>query len=93
MNPEKLVFPNCPGGPFAGPLGALEGILEVTSKGVSYPNSDGNRPSSAGLSAYTQFLSDESKVLLLAHLYLELCLNAEQAFRAARADVMTATPY
>jgi hypothetical protein len=45
----------------------------------------------AGLSAYTKFLSDESKVLLLAHLYLELCLNAEQALRAARADVMTAT--
>ena len=45
----------------------------------------------AGLPAYTKFLSDESKVLLLAHLYLELCLNAEQALRAARADVMTAT--
>jgi hypothetical protein len=43
-----------------------------------------------GLSAYAKFLSDESKVLLLAHLYLELCLNAEQALRAARADVMTA---
>ena len=36
-------------------------------------------------------LSDESKVLLLAHLYLELRLNAEQALRAARADIMMAS--
>jgi len=42
----------------------------------------------AGLSAATKLLSDESKVLLLTHLYLELCLNVEQALRAARADIM-----
>ena len=37
-----------------------------------------------------KLLSDEGKVLLLAHLYLELRLNAEQALRAARADIMMA---
>jgi hypothetical protein len=35
-------------------------------------------------------LSDEGKVLLLAHLYLELRLNVEQALHAARADIMMA---
>ena len=78
MSTEKLVFPNFPGGPLA---------IEPEQSG---PNT---KPclAFAGLSADTKFLSDESKVLLLANLYLELCLNAEQAFRAARADVMTAT--
>ena len=37
-----------------------------------------------------KLLSDEGKVLLLAHLYLELRLNVEQALRAARADIMMA---
>ena len=39
--------------------------------------------------ADTKLLSDESKVLLLTHLYLKLRLNAEEALRAARADIMT----
>ena len=41
----------------------------------------------AGRYPSAKLLSDESKVLLLAHLYLELRLNAEQALRAARADM------
>jgi len=41
-----------------------------------------------GLYPSAKLLSDEGKVLLLAHLYLELSLNAEQALRAARADIM-----
>jgi hypothetical protein len=78
MNTENLVFPNFPDGPLT---------IEPEQSGPS------TKPclAFAGLSADTKFLSDESKVLLLAHLYLELCLNAEQAFQAARADVMTAT--
>jgi hypothetical protein len=44
----------------------------------------------AGLYPSARLLSDEGKVLLLAHLYLELRLNAEQALRAARADIMMA---
>jgi hypothetical protein len=78
MNTEKLVFPNFPGGPLA--------VEPEQSDQSTKPC-----PAFAGLSAHTKVLSDESKVLLLANLYLELCLNAEQAFRAARADVMTAT--
>jgi hypothetical protein len=42
----------------------------------------------AGLYADTKLLPDESKVMLLTHLYLELRLNIEQAIRAARADTM-----
>lgn len=38
----------------------------------------------------TKLLSDEGKVLLLTHLYLELRLSVEQALRAARADLMMA---
>jgi hypothetical protein len=41
----------------------------------------------AGLYANTKLLPDESKVLLLTHLYLELRLNRDQALRAARADI------
>jgi hypothetical protein len=41
----------------------------------------------AELHADTKLLSDESKVLLLTQLYLELRLNVEQALRAARADI------
>jgi hypothetical protein len=37
---------------------------------------------------YPKMLSDEGKLLLLAQLYLELRLNAEQALRAARADLL-----
>jgi hypothetical protein len=41
----------------------------------------------AGLYPSVKLLSDEGKVLLLTQLYLELCLEAEQALRAARADI------
>ena len=44
----------------------------------------------AGLYPSARLLSDEGKVLLLAHLYLELRLDAEQALRAARADIIMA---
>jgi hypothetical protein len=44
----------------------------------------------AGRSPNAKLLSNEGKVLLLAHLYLELNLNVEQALRAARADITTA---
>jgi len=47
-------------------------------------------PAFAGRYPSAKLLSDEGKVLLLAHLYLELRLNAEQALRAARADIMMA---
>jgi hypothetical protein len=43
-------------------------------------------PAFAGHYPSAKLLSDESKVLLLAHLYLELRLNVEQVIRAARAD-------
>ena len=42
------------------------------------------------LNADTKLLSDESKVLLLTRLYLELRLNVEQALCAARADITMA---
>ena len=45
-------------------------------------------PPFAGQYQCAKLLSDEGKVLLLAHLYLELSLNVEQALRAARADIM-----
>ena len=45
-------------------------------------------PAFTGLYPSARLFSDEGKVLLLAHLYLELYLNAEQALRAARADLM-----
>jgi len=48
------------------------------------------RPAVAGLSADVNMLSDESKLLLLTHLYLELRLNLEDALRAARADIIMA---
>jgi hypothetical protein len=47
-------------------------------------------PAFAGLYPSAKLLSDGGKVLLLAHLYLELRLNVEQALRAARADIMMA---
>ena len=37
-----------------------------------------------------KLLSDEGKLLLLTHLYLELRLTLEQALRAAKADIMAA---
>jgi hypothetical protein len=48
-------------------------------------------PPFAGLYPSAKLLSDEGKVLLLAHLYLELRLSVEQALRAARADIMMAS--
>jgi hypothetical protein len=48
-------------------------------------------PASSRRYSAARLLSDESKVLLLAHLYLELRLTAEQALRAARADIVMAT--
>jgi len=45
-------------------------------------------PAFAGLYPNAKLLSDEGKVLLLTHLYLELRLNVEQAVRAARADMI-----
>ena len=47
-----------------------------------------NLTAAAGLSADVNLLSDESKLLLLTHLYLELRLNLEDALRAARADII-----
>jgi hypothetical protein len=37
-----------------------------------------------------KLLSDEGKLLLLTHLYLELRLTLEHALRAARADIIAA---
>jgi hypothetical protein len=45
-------------------------------------------PAFTGLYPSARLFSDEGKVLLLAHLYLELCLSAEQALRAAQADLL-----
>ena len=54
------------------------------------PSDQSSQSSSAfaGPWADTELLPDESKVMLLTHLYLELRLNLVQAIRAARADVM-----
>lgn len=58
----------------------LEQSSQTTQSCLAFP----------GLYADMKLLSDESKVLLLTYLYLQLRLNAEQALRAARADIMKA---
>jgi hypothetical protein len=58
----------------------LEQSSQTTQSCLAFPR----------LYADTKLLSDESKVLILTYLYLELRLNAEQALRAARADIMKA---
>ena len=45
-------------------------------------------PAFAGPWADTKLLPDESKVMLLTHLYMELRLNLAQAIGAAQADIM-----
>ena len=45
-------------------------------------------PAVAGIYADAKMLSDESKLLLLTHQYMELHLNAQDALRAAQADIM-----
>jgi hypothetical protein len=61
------------------------------------PSGQTSQPSLAfaGIYADEKLLSDESKLLLLVHLYLELRLNLEQALRAAKADLVMASkaPY
>ena len=47
-------------------------------------------PAIGGLCADTNMLPDESKLLLLTHLYLELRLNLKDALRAAQADIIMA---
>ena len=51
----------------------LEQSSQTTQSCLAFPR----------LYADTKLLSDESKVLILTYLYLELRLNAEQALRAA----------
>ena len=64
----------------------LDWVLAIEPElGGQTPQSN---PAFAGLYPSGKLLSDEGKVLLLAHLYLELRLNVEQALRAARADIM-----
>jgi hypothetical protein len=43
-----------------------------------------------GIHPEAKLLSDEGKLLLLTHLYLELRLTLEQALCAAKADIMAA---
>ena len=45
-------------------------------------------PAIAGIYADAKMLSDESKLLRLTRQYMELRLNAQDALRAARADIM-----
>ena len=47
-------------------------------------------PAVAEISADVNLLSEESMLLLLTHLYLELRLNLEDALRAAHADIIMA---
>jgi hypothetical protein len=47
-------------------------------------------PVSTGIHPEAKLLSDEGKLLLLTHLYLELRLTLEHALRAARADILAA---
>ena len=47
-------------------------------------------PAFAGIYADRKLLSDETRLLLLTYLYLELRLTVEDALRAARADIMMA---
>ena len=50
----------------------------------------GSSPVFIGNQPEAKPLSDEGKLLLLTHLYLELRLTSEQALRAAKADIMAA---
>jgi hypothetical protein len=52
------------------------------------PGVQASQPSLPFAGMYPKMLSDEGKLLLLTQLYLELRLNAEQALRAARADLL-----
>jgi hypothetical protein len=45
-------------------------------------------PVFTGIYREAKLLSDEGKLLLLTHLYLELHLTLEHALRAARADIL-----
>ena len=47
-------------------------------------------PVFTGIHPEGKLLSDEGKLLLLTHLYLELRLTLEHALRAARADIIAA---
>jgi len=47
-------------------------------------------PVFTGIHPESKLLSDEGKLLLLTHLYLELHLTLEHALRAARADITAA---
>ncbi len=47
-------------------------------------------PVSTGIHPEAKLLSDEGRLLLLTHLYLELHLTLEHALRAAKADIMAA---
>jgi hypothetical protein len=47
-------------------------------------------PVSTGIHPEAKLLSDEGKLLLLTHLYLELHLTLEHALGAARADLSMA---
>jgi hypothetical protein len=47
-------------------------------------------PVFTGIHPERNLLSDEGKLLLLTHLYLELRLTLEHALRAAQADIMAA---
>jgi hypothetical protein len=47
-------------------------------------------PVSTGIHPEAKLLSDEGKLLLLTHLYLELRLTREHALCAARADILAA---
>lgn len=47
-------------------------------------------PVFTGIYPEAKLLSDEGKLLLLTHLYLELHLTLEHALHAAKADIMAA---
>jgi hypothetical protein len=47
-------------------------------------------PVSTGIHPEAKLLSDEGKLLLLTHLYLELRLTLQDALCAAKADIMAA---
>ena len=64
----------------------LDWVLAIGPESSNQTRQSG--PAFAGLYPSAKLLSDEGKVLLLAHLYLELRLSVEQALRAARADIM-----
>jgi hypothetical protein len=68
--------------------GILDWVLAIDSE----PSGQTTQSDAAFARLYpsARLLSDEGKLLLLAHLYLELRLNADQALCAARADIMVA---